>query len=81
MPTYDYRCTECGYQFEKFHKMTDEPVSICPECQGHVERLISSGSGLLFKGNGFYETDYKKKQEPCCGSKEGCDSPKKCCEK
>jgi len=59
MPTYEYRCKVCSYDFEMFQKMTDEPVRICPVCKGEVERLISAGGGLLFKGKGFYITDYR----------------------
>jgi len=59
MPTYEYRCKTCSYDFETFQKMTDEPVKICPKCGGKVERLISAGGGLLFKGSGFYITDYR----------------------
>lgn len=61
MPTYDYECAKCGIKFEKFQKMTDEPLKKCPECGGKVHRLIGSGGGIIFKGSGFYETDYKKK--------------------
>jgi putative FmdB family regulatory protein len=66
MPTYEYRCKACSYDFELFQKITDEPVKICPKCGGQVERLISAGGGFLFKGGGFYITDhrsesYKKK--------------------
>ncbi len=60
MPTYEYRCGSCGARFERFQKMTAEPVSVCPECgEEEVERLISSGGGLVFKGSGFYATDYR----------------------
>ncbi|MFQ6607082.1 MAG: FmdB family zinc ribbon protein [Fidelibacterota bacterium] len=61
MPTYEYSCNECGYQFEYFQKMTDEPITNCPQCSGSVTRLIGGGAGLIFKGSGFYITDYKKK--------------------
>ncbi len=61
MPTYDYQCLDCGEAFEAFQKITDQPLKNCPNCQGKVKRLISSGSGLIFKGSGFYATDYKKK--------------------
>ena len=61
MPTYDYKCNECGYSFEFFQKMTDESLTECPECKGKVKRLIGAGAGIIFKGSGFYETDYKKK--------------------
>ncbi|MBD3289925.1 zinc ribbon domain-containing protein [candidate division KSB1 bacterium] len=82
MPTYEYRCDDCSYQFEKFQNMTDPHLKECPKCGGKVQRLISSGAGLLFKGSGFYETDYKRKSDTCCDGdkKETCDSPKKCCE-
>ena len=59
MPTYDYRCSKCGHEFELFQSMTDEPVSECPVCKGKLERLIGAGAGLLFKGSGFYITDYR----------------------
>lgn len=59
MPTYEYRCKVCSYDFELFQKITDEPVKTCPKCGGEVQRLISAGAGLLFKGSGFYITDYR----------------------
>jgi putative FmdB family regulatory protein len=59
MPNYDYRCTECGNHFEVFQKMTDPKLETCPECQGKVERLIGPGAGIVFKGSGFYQTDYR----------------------
>ncbi len=61
MPHYDYRCTNCGYEFELFQKMNDEPVNFCPSCGGKVKRLIGMGAGPIFKGSGFYHTDYKMK--------------------
>lgn len=61
MPTYDYKCKECGITFEVFQKMTDEPIKICIECNGEVKRLIGGGLTPIFKGSGFYETDYKSK--------------------
>lgn len=65
MPTYEYRCAACGHDFERFHKMSDPPVRTCPECgKRKVERRISSGGGLLFKGPGFYATDYRKDGPP-----------------
>lgn len=63
MPTYEYQCEHCRNRFELFQKITDEPVSTCPVCHGKVRRLISGGAGLIFKGSGFYITDYKKKFE------------------
>lgn len=64
MPTYDYECNACGVEFEKFQAMSDKPIKKCPECgKMKVERLIGSGSGIIFKGSGFYETDYKRSGE------------------
>lgn len=61
MPTYEYKCKECGNEFEYFQSMKEEPLSVCLcEKKGKVERLISMGSGIIFKGSGFYVTDYKK---------------------
>ena len=59
MPTYEYKCLECGEVFEEFQKITDPPITVCKRCGGEVKRLISGGSGLLFKGSGFYITDYR----------------------
>ncbi len=59
MPTYDYKCQECNYTFELFQPMTAEPVKHCPKCNGTVKRLIGTGAGPIFKGSGFYQTDYK----------------------
>ena len=61
MPTYDYQCVDCGYEFEYFQGMSDEPLRICPKCNGNVRRKISGGAGLIFKGSGYYITDYKNK--------------------
>jgi putative FmdB family regulatory protein len=61
MPTYDYECLKCGKRFEVFQKMTDEPKKRCPTCRGKVRRLIGAGAGMIFKGSGFYITDYRSK--------------------
>ncbi len=61
MPTYDYKCTECNHTFEIFQQMTADPITKCPECDGVVKRLIGTGAGPIFKGSGFYQTDYKNK--------------------
>jgi putative FmdB family regulatory protein len=58
MPTYEYRCP-AGHEFEKFQRMSDPPVAECPECGADAERMLSGGAGLLFKGDGFYITDYR----------------------
>ena len=61
MPTYEYECSECGYRFEELQSFSEEPLSECPKCGARVQRLISQGAGLIFKGSGFYITDYVKK--------------------
>ncbi|MHC4548922.1 MAG: FmdB family zinc ribbon protein [Planctomycetota bacterium] len=61
MPTYDYRCDACGHEMEIFQSMSEEPLTVCPECgNGGLRRLIGSGAGIIFRGSGFYETDYKR---------------------
>lgn len=60
MPTYEYECLSCGHHFEIFQMMTDERVKTCPKCKKPVRRLIGAGSGIIFKGAGFYATDYRK---------------------
>jgi putative FmdB family regulatory protein len=62
MPTYEYQCQKCDYTFEAFQSITEKPLKRCPNCGGAVKRLISSGAGLIFKGSGFYITDYKRKE-------------------
>jgi putative FmdB family regulatory protein len=78
LPTYEYQCDKCGNKFEKFQKMSDNPLDACPKCGGVVHRLIGGGGGIIFKGTGFYQTDYKGKSKTdkgpsCPGAKnEGC---------
>lgn len=62
MPTYEYYCTSCGHAFEMFQSMSAAPVQTCPRpgCGGAVKRKIGGGAGLIFKGSGFYITDYKR---------------------
>jgi len=64
MPTYEYKCTKCGKRFEELQSITAAPLKKCPKCGGKPERQMSGGAGLIFKGTGFYETDYKKKPSP-----------------
>ncbi len=59
MPTYEYKCLEKGHRFEEFQSITEGPLETCPECGGPARRLISAGAGILFKGSGFYQTDYR----------------------
>ncbi|MBT3636632.1 MAG: zinc ribbon domain-containing protein [Opitutae bacterium] len=62
MPTYDYQCQACGHGWELFQSMNDSPVKSCPKCKKRkAKRLLGIGAGVIFKGTGFYETDYKKK--------------------
>jgi putative FmdB family regulatory protein len=97
MPTYEYACEHCGHQFEEFQSITAKPLKKCPECgKMKLNRLIGTGMGVIFKGSGFYETDYrsdsykkaaeseKKSAEPKSETKsEACKScpAKKACDK
>ena len=81
MPTYEYECTKCGHNFEAFQKITAQPLDKCPKCGDRVKRLISGGAGIIFKGSGFYATDYRRKSKAetsevkcstCPRVKEGC---------
>ncbi|MFP4619300.1 MAG: FmdB family zinc ribbon protein [Spirochaetaceae bacterium] len=73
MPTYDYECTECGYEFEYFQAMSDEPLSTCSSCGGRLRRLIGGGTGIIFKGSGFYVTDNGKNNKVGQGNGSGKD--------
>lgn len=61
MPTYDYLCQKCGHRFEAFQSMKDPRLTDCPveSCDGPVKRLLGTGAGIIFKGSGFYQTDYR----------------------
>lgn len=72
MPTYEYKCEDCGYKFEKFQAMRDKTLKKCPKCDGKVRRLISGGGGVIFKGSGFYATDYGRGNSPACGRDRPC---------
>ena len=59
MPNYDYECGNCQKKFEVFQKMTEEHLKHCPECKGKVRRLVGTGAGVIYKGAGFYTTEYR----------------------
>ena len=70
MPTYEYECINCGHHFEVFQMMSDKPIKTCPKCRKPVRRLIGTGSGIIFKGPGFYATDYRKTKPPQAAEEE-----------
>mgnify|MGYP000876420820 CR=1 FL=1 len=75
MPTYSYRCQKCGYMFDLFQKITEQPASICPQCkEATLKRLIGGGAGFIFKGSGFYITDYRSKEYKEKAKSEGSSS-------
>lgn len=77
MPTYDYSCPDCSHKFQSFHSMSADPIKDCPECeQSNVRRLIGAGAGLIFKGSGFYITDYRSKSYTDGKQKDGSTAPK-----
>ncbi len=80
MPTYEYKCLKCRKKFDQLQKITADPLKKCIFCGGKVERLISAGTGLIFKGSGFYITDYKNKSSSSAGDKKP-DSKKSTTEK
>jgi putative FmdB family regulatory protein len=82
MPTYDYECGACGHTFEKFQSITARPIRTCPRCgQRKVRRLLGAGAGVIFRGSGFYQTDYRsesykkaaKDDKPSAGGKKDTD--------
>jgi putative FmdB family regulatory protein len=78
MPTYDYECKACGHVFETMHAMSAPALKKCPECgKSKLVRLISGGAGVIFKGAGFYETDYKAKRGGGAGKDESKSDEKK----
>ncbi len=77
MPTYEYECRACNHSFELFQAMSDEPVKVCPECGGSVRRMIGGGTGIIFKGSGFYVTDSKKSSSSASSSRSAGSRPKK----
>lgn len=77
MPTYEYECRKCGHAFEKFQRISDTPAKRCPKCRGTVRRVLGSGAGLLFKGSGFYITDYRSEGYKKSAKAETTSSPAK----
>jgi putative FmdB family regulatory protein len=79
MPTYEYRCSKCSHEFELFQSITSKPSSRCPACgRNSAKRLIGAGAGVIFKGSGFYETDYKRSGagKPCAAKESTAPSGK-----
>ena len=72
MPTYDYACESCGHDMEVFQRMSEDPLKMCPACETpSLKRKIGLGAGIIFKGGGFYETDFKdRKGTPSAGASE-----------
>jgi putative FmdB family regulatory protein len=91
MPTYEYECSSCGADFDVFQSMSDAPLTVCPTCGKAVKRKINGGTGIIFKGSGFYKNDSRKSSAPrdtsaggavsssceSCSGSSSCDSPKK----
>ncbi len=79
MPTYEYQCQKCGHRFSEFQRIVDPPIKNCPKCRKRncVEQIISGGSGLIFKGSGFYTTDYKGKNASSAPTKPADSAPAK----
>jgi len=78
VPTYDYRCEKCGYEFEKFQSMSASVLKKCPKCgKSSLKRLIGTGAGIIFKGSGFYQTDYPTDSYKQSAKKESDKSSKK----
>ena len=75
MPTYEYKCPKCAERFERVQRITAPPTAKCPNCGARAERLISGGHGLVFKGSGFYETDYKRPAEKSKHGKKDGEKP------
>ena len=73
MPTYQYACTSCGHQLEAVQSFSDDPLTVCPACEGKLRKLYSA-VGIVFKGSGFYRTDSRKPEKTESGSKT--DAPK-----
>jgi len=75
MPTYEYECQKCHHRFELFQSIKDPPKKTCPKCRGRVKRLLGTGAGVIFKGSGFYATDYRKPSYRESAKKEKTSTP------
>ncbi|MFC1588368.1 FmdB family zinc ribbon protein [Planctomycetota bacterium] len=79
MPTYEYECKKCNHRFEKFQKMKDKALKTCPECGGHIHRVLGAGLAVIVKGSGSQSIDYTQRKNhcdretPCCGRDTFCD--------
>ncbi len=71
MPTYEYECKSCGADFDLFQSMSDDPLKVCPTCGNAVRRKINGGTGIIFKGSGFYKNDSRKAASSSVGSSHG----------
>ena len=76
MPTYEYECEKCEHRFEVFQSMKEPPRKRCPKCRGKIRRLMSGGAGMIFKGSGFYATEYRSQSYKDQKKKESGDKPK-----
>ena len=71
MPTYDYRCDACGHEFEEFQSFSEKPLKKCPKCKkSKLRRLFGTGAAIIFKGSGFYQTDYRSESYKSAAKKE-----------
>ena len=77
MPTYEYKCKQCGFVFEKFQSITAAPETACPQCSGRVQKLLSGGAGIIMKGT---RQNNHLQCETCCPNEGVCENPKRCCE-
>jgi len=75
MPTYEYECRSCQHGFETFQSMSEDPIKICPKCGKEVRRVIGGGTGVIFKGSGFYVTDSKKAGDTSSASPKKVSAP------
>jgi len=78
MPTYEYECKSCGADFDVFQSMSDDPLKACPTCGNSVRRKINGGTGIIFKGSGFYKNDSRKSSSSSIGDSSKRDSAPKC---